>query len=183
MRVDNIKHFIECQGQRGAALIVSLLILTIMTVIGVTSMQSTSLEEKMTGNLRNNSLAFAAAEAALQQAENLLAPTAELPTFTNTGNGGFYGKDATADSSRWKTVWTTGNVTSYMGITLAKVTTLPMFIVEELTYTTQGGSAGGSLEAGVEQLAGAPRSWYRITARGTGGTDNAEVILQSVYRR
>lgn len=183
MCANNLNHSTQRPGQRGAALVVSLLILTVMTVIGVTGMQSTSLEEKMTGNLRNNSLAFAAAESALQHAEDLLSPARQLPTFSSSGSGGYYSKDAATDPSRWKTVWSTGNVTSYMDVTLAKVKTLPMFIVEELTYVTPGGSSGGSLEVPSEQQASPPRAWYRITARGTGGTDNAEVILQSIYRR
>jgi len=54
------------QRQTGAALIVSLVLLLIMTVLGVTAMRTTTLQERMAGNLRDNNLAFQDAEAALR---------------------------------------------------------------------------------------------------------------------
>lgn len=55
--------------QTGAALIVGLVMLLVMTMIGVSAMQTNLLEEKMAGNYRDRDLAFQAAEAALRDAE------------------------------------------------------------------------------------------------------------------
>ena len=55
--------------QRGAALIVSLLILTVMTLIGVTAMSQSGLETLMAGNLQLQTSAMAGAENALSQSE------------------------------------------------------------------------------------------------------------------
>jgi len=66
--------------QRGATLIISLLMLTLMTLIGVTAMQGRILEEKMAGNLQEQQRAFQAAEAALRAGETLLNQD-PLPAF------------------------------------------------------------------------------------------------------
>ncbi len=54
--------------QRGTVLVISLVILLIMTLVGIASMQTTVLEEKMTGNLRDQNMAFQAGEAGLREA-------------------------------------------------------------------------------------------------------------------
>ena len=51
--------------QRGAVLIVSLILLVVMTPLGVSSMNSTSLEEKMAANSQESTRAFQAAETGL----------------------------------------------------------------------------------------------------------------------
>ena len=46
--------------QRGAVLIISLIMLLVLTLLGVTSMRTTILEEKMAGNLRDKNTSFQA---------------------------------------------------------------------------------------------------------------------------
>jgi len=55
--------------QSGAVLPISLVMLLLLTVIGVTGSQMTGLEEKMAGNMRDRNIAFQAAESALRDAE------------------------------------------------------------------------------------------------------------------
>ncbi|MFC1665480.1 PilX N-terminal domain-containing pilus assembly protein [Pseudomonadota bacterium] len=50
------------QSQRGAALAVSLVFLLVLTIIGINSLGTTSLEERMSGNLQEQNRAFQAAE-------------------------------------------------------------------------------------------------------------------------
>ena len=49
-----------CQSQKGAALITSLLILIIMLLIGVSAIRTTTMEEKMAGNMRDKDISFQA---------------------------------------------------------------------------------------------------------------------------
>ena len=58
--------------QRGVALIITLLILLVMTIVSVSSVQTTTIEERMAGNLRDRNLAFQAAETALRNAESFI---------------------------------------------------------------------------------------------------------------
>lgn len=58
--------------QQGSALIISLLILLVMTMLGVTSMSTSTLEEKMAANDRNQKTALHNSELALSDAEDIL---------------------------------------------------------------------------------------------------------------
>jgi len=51
--------------QGGSALIVSLVILLVLTIIGVTSIGGTNLEERMAQNFENSAITFQAAESAI----------------------------------------------------------------------------------------------------------------------
>lgn len=53
--------------ERGTALIMSLVILLILTILGVTAMGTASLEEKMAGNTQEINKAFQAAESGVNQ--------------------------------------------------------------------------------------------------------------------
>jgi type IV pilus assembly protein PilX len=64
--------------QRGMALIVSLIFLLLMTLIGISSMQNASLQEKMAGGVKFRNESFQVAEAALRAGENAVA----VSTFT-----------------------------------------------------------------------------------------------------
>lgn len=57
------------RNESGAALIVALIMLLLISIVGVSAMQTTTMEEKMAGNLRDRHVAFQAAEAALRQGE------------------------------------------------------------------------------------------------------------------
>jgi type IV pilus assembly protein PilX len=73
-------------AQRGSALIVSLVFLLLLTILGVTAMRSSVLQERMAGNTRDTNLAFQAAETALRAGENILNQNT-LPTFNNSTAG------------------------------------------------------------------------------------------------
>jgi len=55
-------------SQAGAALFVSLIMLLVLTIIGVTAMRSSVLEEKMAANTMNYNATFHAAESAIENA-------------------------------------------------------------------------------------------------------------------
>lgn len=58
------------QQQRGMALLVSLVFLLLLTLIGISSMQSATLQEKMAGSVTLRNTSFQTAEAALRMGEN-----------------------------------------------------------------------------------------------------------------
>ncbi|MGG2395980.1 PilX N-terminal domain-containing pilus assembly protein [Pseudomonas sp. SH1-B] len=55
--------------QRGAVLIVALIMLLLLTIIGLSSMRGTSLQENMASNMRDSNLSLQASEAALRKGE------------------------------------------------------------------------------------------------------------------
>jgi type IV pilus assembly protein PilX len=60
-------------GERGAALIVSLIVLLVLTLIGVAGMNSSILQERMAVNAQNMNRAFQAAESSVSTLNNELA--------------------------------------------------------------------------------------------------------------
>ncbi|HCP01920.1 MAG TPA: PilX protein [Pseudomonas sp.] len=62
-------HSPEYRKQQGAALLVAMVMLLIATVIGLASIRSTTLSEKMSSNMYDRSLSYQAAEAALLAGE------------------------------------------------------------------------------------------------------------------
>ena len=165
--------------QKGAVLMVSLMLLVIMTLVGVTAMRSTTMQEKMTGNSRDLSLAFQAAEISIKDAEsyidNLVSPAA---AFDGTV-AGLYAENSNPDiyaPATWATAVT------YSDGDFASVSTQPKYIIE------LGGSMGSATDdinvGGYGESSGTSTlTAFRITARGTGGTDNAVVLIQSNYAR
>lgn len=153
--------------QSGTVLIVSLIMLTLLTLIGATSSQVTGMEEKMSGNSKNLNLAFQAAESALR--------AGEAATATITSSGYYTGSMQSID-------WNNANAKTYTSGTLTGVYQAPKYIIEAPTYTPGGDDSGGTIE--VPAAGGSSNvAWYRITARGTGGTPNSMVTLQTYYRR
>lgn len=78
------------RSQRGFALVVALLILVALSLVGVAALRSTSLQEKMAGNLYFKSLSMQDAEAALRSTaarmDKLLGPTATSVPATSASS-------------------------------------------------------------------------------------------------
>ncbi|MCK7545425.1 PilX N-terminal domain-containing pilus assembly protein [Marinobacter bryozoorum] len=69
-------------GESGSALIVSLVMLLLISLIGISSMQGTVLQERMSSNLQDRNIAFQASESALKVGEDWLAAN-PLAALTN----------------------------------------------------------------------------------------------------
>ncbi|MDY6828243.1 MAG: PilX N-terminal domain-containing pilus assembly protein [Pseudomonadota bacterium] len=82
-REDPLRH-----RQGGMVLIVSLVLLAVMTVAGVTAMLSAGLEERMAGGFRDQQVALQAAEAALRQGEREIEGTSAALLETRVLAGG-----------------------------------------------------------------------------------------------
>jgi type IV pilus assembly protein PilX len=168
------------QKEHGAVLIVSLIMLLIVTMIAVSSMQGTVMEEKMAGNTRDRNLAFQTAESSLREAENYVEGLASMGTFA--GSGGLYGL---TDSEPYYTDAATWNDTSYHVVGSAPYGSYaaPRYFVKH--YTTVKGTEGALNMSGYGDNKGTGDiTIFKVTARSTGASaDSAEVILRSYYGR
>lgn len=172
-------------AQRGVALVLALVFLLLLTLIGITALNTTSLEEKMAGNVKDRNLAFQAAESALALGENWLYTQLGKPIFPNTGIG--LHTPATGTTENWddNTNWSSKSVT-YPNLpgqsgsgTLGKINTQPKYMIEDMGEVPE---SGGSLVLS-SSYKGKGTTILRVTTRGTGGTDAAVVMLQSTYSR
>lgn len=181
--------------QKGAVLVVSLIILLLMTLVGITAMQVSTVQEKMASNLREQNIAFQAAEAALRRGEQVV-PSGDYPA-TGCTKGYCTPENITgAGTPAWASVdWkdsdqvltdTKGFISSDDDPVPAKplVARRPRHIIENISAIPTTGSSGGT---GWEDKDTNKTKLYRITAQGYGlATDDngqplARVMLQSVY--
>ncbi len=161
--------------QRGSALIFSLVILLIMTLIGITSMSSSTLEEKMAANDRARKVAFQAAESALRDAETTIANRDYLGDLESsfsgvTGEAGYYDTGELDQSSLFDdAAWVAGENCVAANATDATLNQGGCYKVEQIEFN-----------APVSHIEGATYNLItRITARGIDNSGTAPVILQA----
>ena len=196
--------------ESGAALITSLIFLTILTILGMSTMGTALLESRMAGNGRDRTLAFQAAEMGLRDAELFIRDSGRIAgnilvelgsDSTDTGQACSYG--FCYNGANW-------NATGADWIALP-VWTNETYWQTAIQYQRSGATTGKGIGyAGSTQVAfSAPYSlptalplvqrqpeyliesfkrkpgnnydYYRITVRGYGMRSGTRVMLQEVY--
>lgn len=193
--------------EKGAVLIVALLFLVMLTLLGVTAMTGSTMEERMAGNARDTSVAFQAAEAALRDARRDLGeyPLAfggrrNLPTgwALNTANFGVDFGAATCNPAPagqglcWPDVYTGGEAVQLPPLP-------PVHSMTAAPSVPYGQFTGSSPLLGVsaqprylvemfclvdDDLSSGPKcNFFRITAVGYGASPSTLVTLQEIYAK
>jgi type IV pilus assembly protein PilX len=171
------------QTQAGIALFISLVLLLVLTIIGVSAVQTTSLEERMARNSRDRLMAFQAAESALRDAEAQIETILTTASFSDAGTGGLWTIAPFATTARWDqpNIWTGGG--SLVAPTAVQgVTAPPRYLIEHVATVVREENAY-QLDDPYTGSASDRIEMFRVTARGVGGTANARVLLQSTYGR
>jgi type IV pilus assembly protein PilX len=169
--------------ESGAALIVALIFLLIMSLLGTSSVRTSTMQERMAGNMRDSNVAFQRSEAGLRSAEQYLLSTNNLPEFNDTN--GFYelNSDDRPDWIGTPTDPGTGGSVPYPGgCTVEAGDCERRYYIERLSSVRP---AGSSTETGtpVEEI-----FYFRVTAVGygaaadDGGTPLSAAVVGSVYR-
>jgi type IV pilus assembly protein PilX len=167
------------QHQRGAAMMIALIMLLVLTVLGTATARMTLLEERMTGNTQDNRVAFQAAEAALRAGEDFLEQPV-LPDFT--GAAGLYQPAVPDQDPLWRTLDFNSplDAVPYDGLadaagSLSRASA--SYFIEELPRVPTGGVSLAA-DTAVDDA-----RFYRVTARAVGIAGVAAVTLQTTYRR
>jgi len=166
--------------QRGVVLVVSLIMLLVVTLIAVSSMQGTVLEEKMAGNTKDRNLAFQTTESAVREAESYIEGIVSMGSFA--GTGGLFGLTAAEPYYALETTWSDSANHVVAGSKYGSYEE-PRYYIKH--FTTVTGTEGAMNMSGYGDNKGTGDvSIFKITARGTGGSaDSAEVMLRSHYGR
>lgn len=164
--------------QRGAALLVCLIILVLVTLIGLTTMKSSALQERMSGGNADKSLAFQAAEMALRDAErHIRLNLTSVSGFTAGCAAGLCLAPSNGSTAADSVNWESGAVSSYGAgsgaAALSGLARQPKYIIELLSEMQP--PLGNSIKASNTGTA------YRITALAYGRQGNTRVMLQSTY--
>jgi len=170
------KSPINIPRQKGVVLAITLILLVLITLLAVSGMRATIMEERMAGNSRNLNISFQMAETALREAENQLRSATNVRVIAdavgNTVNG------VTACMNNVDTLDFTiadwANIGQpacpYVGTADDAITKSPEFFVE-FQYFNAPAMMGGEGDC-----------FYRITARGYGADNNSQTTLQSTYK-
>ena len=175
--------------QRGVVLVISLVFLMVMTILGITAMQGTTLDEKMAGNVRDSTLAFEAAEGALRAAGALVESWSDIPVANSTGSNGVFSNGSLGVSPLASDLFvdtnSDGTPDGDHGVVpsgmfayddLSGVARPPRFAIEELMFVTDTAeTAGAELREG--------RQYYAVTALGFGSTVQSRAMLQTVLTK
>ena len=173
--------------QRGAVLVVSLLLLLVMTMLALGASQATRMEERMAGNARDRDIAFQSAEAGLRAGERVIdnpALTAAPYPCDSPPCQIFELGTLTTDLAYQAEPWWTTNAWKYsVSAAMSKSSSdsavairEPMYFIEEIEEVTD--------TLTIQPTGPSPsRVFYRVTSNGAGGTENAQVVLQTTFAR
>lgn len=179
--------------QKGAALLVSLIILLVLTVLALSSMQGTSMQEKMVSSQRDAQIALEGAEAALDAVEADLAEGGALSSFVPNSQKGLYGHGDTVPTdllnpNTWK-----GEGTVKMARKnnsderLEKLAETPRYFIKE-TFAT-GSAASGGFGIGIGDVGdgtkkpGFSGKVYRVVTFSTGASGQAARAIEAYIIR
>lgn len=174
---------IHSARQGGAALIVVLLLLLIVTLIGLASMRGAILQERMAAATYSRSMAFQAAEAALKEAEAMLASDRPVPPAANCTNG-ICAMTAPGATPPWKSAAFWSTAANRRAATAVNTGTTAHYTVEDYGFakSSECASSAGTnpLDMSAPPCIGDIRV-YRVIARSTTNS-GSEVMLQSLFR-
>ncbi len=173
LREPQLPH--QAQAEQGVALIVVLVFLVLVTITGLSAMQTSMLEERMAGNAVNRQVAFQSAEAGLSAGESLVKKSNCHP-----GAKDLHPKieKTMTDPENWTDKATHTVKLKKQGTDdTDRRTQTGQYVVVRLDGSSSSpkGTAQSRVYADSFRL-------YRITAKGFGRTESVGAILQATYR-
>ena len=181
--------------QEGFVLIVGLVILGLLTMLALSSMRDTTMQEKMAGASRESGLAFQAAESALRDAENCITNPAAKCGFDEVTNDTHFDQDDATfpkhndlfDAATWVAYDPPGDATVLAGVPPGGA----KYIIRKAgTVAGEGDSGAAKTNALTGCSAGdcsgggdsSSQAIYEITARGAGESGAGQSVLRVYYR-
>ena len=169
---------IRINRQNGAALVVSLVILIAMTMLGITSMRSSSTELTMAGNLRESELTFQAAEAGLRSAEAIVNNSISPSIFDGSSASMLSKSDIDPDyfaNATWEGA-------TPLPLNLTGISTNPKYVIKYLGDWAQNPLSLINIGGGYADMPpGQIISNFRVTVRGSGQTGRSFSTVQSYF--
>lgn len=168
--------------QNGAALLTSLLILLILSLLAVASMQSVSLQERMVSSVRDGQIAREAAEYAAREAELRL----ENQTVTLGDFGVVTGLYVRAnspdvyDEATWGSGGTTGSIEA-TGFPTAELAVPPRYVIQHVGQVTNEELINNMAISNYTGGSAAPPEGFRIVAWSSGRSGQTRRIIEVYY--
>lgn len=174
-------------AQRGVALVVALVLLLVATLIGLAGIRGTNLQERMSANMYDRSLAFQRAEAALRDAERAITNNWRIDVLGGADcsptTGTLCGTVPAANA-----VWT--SVGSAYNVNDDKTPGTPQYFIQFMGTGNAQNNLGLDANADYGNYGNSYPpdnvAFYRVTARSSAPADAGDrsmVVLQSTVKR
>ncbi|MHA7841089.1 MAG: pilus assembly PilX family protein [Gammaproteobacteria bacterium] len=161
--------------QSGGILVVSLVFLLALTVVAIASLQSSSMNERMTNNLREMNTAFHAAETAIKAGEQYIESTATLESLE--ASAFLFPENALPDPFN-STIWQT---TATKSVPLGQLQSPPRYMIETVGEFKDNANTKMNITNYDSEFGGDTVTVYRIVGRGTNSKGNTPILLESFY--
>lgn len=175
------------RDQRGTALVFALVMLLLLTILGVTAVTTSSLQEKMAGNMRDQYMAQQAGDSILRDGQSLVfnqttKPTPSCPpdSVARIWDSTCLPATALATSANWwltatDTWWLSSTNTQASSVAIGLTYQEPRFAVERIQQAPVNAEIGKDKKV--------YRYYYRTTGWSVGATDFARDITQDVFSK
>jgi type IV pilus assembly protein PilX len=174
-------------AERGVALAVALVLMVVATLIGLAGIRGTSLQERMSANMYDRSLAFQRAEAALRDAERAITANwriADLRGQDCSPTSATLCGAVPAANAAWATVGGNYNVN------YEKTPGTPQYFIQFMGTGNEQNNLGLEANADYGNYGNSYPpdnvAYYRVTARSSAPADAGDrsiVVLQSTVKR
>jgi type IV pilus assembly protein PilX len=167
--------------EQGVVLFMTLVMLLIITVLGLSSVQTTSMQERMARNSRDSNLAFQSAEAAIKAAEAVVQDYVIEENFDDLvdSTAGLFYEASYNETQNWQNFdWENGAF--YTADAIVGTAAVPKYLVEVVKTVVAYDDTLNLNNIGQDTGSGSTHI-FRITAYGTGGTSTAHVMIQSTF--
>ncbi len=160
--------------QQGVTLVISLIMLVMLTLVVIGSINMSTSQEKVAYNVQDKEISFQMAESGIREAEQFIQGLTAQPTprASCTNSACVLNLNVAASPEVNSSAWWQTNGTQYAG-TIAGANNAPYYIVQFLRFVPDTPTLGDTPKTGVY--------YYRITARGTGATDQAVSVIQTTF--
>lgn len=161
------KHFSYIRApsarQRGASLLIGLIMLLVLTLLGIAAISNVTIQERMAGGLADRNLAFQAAEMALRRGEEYVKDVANATADAKNGSP-FYDLNTTEPVQPDPYSITDWNSDYFSSPAINGITNAPRYRIERQV-----------------KVSDAHPTTYRITAIGYGNRPGSTVVLQTTF--
>ncbi len=175
--------------ERGTALIFALVMLLLLTLLGITAVTTSSLQEKMAGNMRDQYMAQQAGDSILRDGQAWVVnqqdkPIPSCPPASGPA-GGIWDStclpaNAGATGANWwlppaaTDTWWSGNGVP-TSVTIPQTSQQPLYVVERIQQSPITAEIGKGKKV--------YRFYYRTTGWSVGATDYSRGLIQDVFSK
>jgi type IV pilus assembly protein PilX len=162
---------------RGSVLVVGMFTLALLSLIGVFATTTATIEMKISGNDKTYKEAFFATELGLTVAETSLEGILSRIALNEDTTVGHYARNSQPywDALNWDDTDTILVAAGSIPTGLNAMASRPRYAIEERSFRRDSLTTGIGVPTGVY--------YFNVTSRGIGGTNTAEMVLQTIYAK